>query len=610
MTTRSKPVSAHVRHRTFLGIERSLTGRRWYDRLDTAGTNTAMAIAQRHELPELVARVLAGRGVTAENAPEFLDPALKSLMPDPSTLTDMDRLAERIVSAIESGERIVIFGDYDVDGATSAALLTRFFQAQGVESSIYIPDRLFEGYGPSPEAMRTLAEDGCRLVVAVDCGTTSFAAFEAASELGVDVVVIDHHQAGVDLPPATALVNPNRQDDLSGLGQLCAAGLTFLTLVAINRLLRERGWYRSRRNAPDLLQWLDLVATGTVCDVVPLAGLNRAYVAKGLKTMAYGGNRGLAALAANARVHGTFTTYHLGFMIGPRINAGGRIGDAGLGARLLASDDPAECERIAAELERLNQERQAIETVMLEEAVAEAEAEIGEGEGPPVLITGNDRWHAGVVGLIAARLKERFRRPAIAIAFQANGVGTGSGRSIAGVDLGSAVRAAHEGGIIVKGGGHAMAAGLTVERTRLGDLRAYLAETLGQAVDKAREDVGLAIDAAMTARSATNDMIELVERAGPFGTGHAEPVFVFPSHRVAYVEVVGNGHVRLSISTGEGTKLKAIAFRASDGPLGRALLAARGQPLHLAGSLSIDNWQSRKQPSLRVVDAAEPVAFE
>jgi single-stranded-DNA-specific exonuclease len=292
-------------------------------------------------------------------------------------------------------------------------------------------------------------------------------------------------------------------------------------------------------------------------------------------------------------------------MIGPRINAGGRIGDAGLGARLLASDDPLECERIAAELERLNQERQAIETAMLEEAMAEAEAEIGESTGPAVLVTGSDRWHAGVVGLIAARLKERFQRPAIAIAFQANGSGTGSGRSIAGVDLGRAVRAALERGIIVKGGGHAMAAGLTVDKSRLGDLRVHLNDALGDRVAVAREDVGLAIDAAMTARAATVDVIELVERAGPFGMGHPEPIFAFPAHRIAYAEVVGNGHVRLSISTGEGAKLKAIAFRAGDGPLGRALLAARGRPLHLAGALTIDQWQSRRQPSLRLIDAAE-----
>lgn len=566
----------------------------------------ALTIAQRHELPELVARVLAGRGVSADGAPDFLDPTLKSLMPDPSALTDMDELAARIADAIEAGEKIAIFGDYDVDGATSAALMARFLRWQGIDPSIYIPDRLFEGYGPNPEAMKSLAEAGTKLVVAVDCGTTSFEALEMARGLGLDVVVIDHHQIGAQLPPAVAIVNPNRQDDLSSLGHLCAAGLTFLTIVALNRLLRQRGWYGGRRLEPDLLTWLDLVALGTVCDVVPLVGLNRAFVAKGLITLALRNNPGLAALSESARMSGAIAPYHLGFMIGPRINAGGRIGDAGLGARLLSSDDPVECERIAAELDRLNHERQAIESAMLEEAVAEADAEIGDGAGPPILLSGSERWHAGVVGLIAARLKERFQRPAIAIAFQPNGIGTGSARSIAGVDLGQAVRTALDHGILIKGGGHTMAAGLTVEKARMGDLRAFLVEFVGEAVENARQNNGLAVDAALTARGASTDLISLVERAGPFGSGHPEPVFAFPAHRIAYADTVGNGHVRFSISTGEGSKLKAIAFRAADTPLGRALLAARGRLLHLAGVLSIDQWRSRRQASLRLIDAAEP----
>ncbi len=568
----------------------------------------ALAIAQRHSLPDLVARVLAGRGVNADEATAFLDPTLKTLMPDPFVLTDMEALASRVADAIVSGERIAIFGDYDVDGATSAALFARFLRAQGRNPSIYIPDRLFEGYGPNPDAMRSLAAAGDRLVIAVDCGTTSFEAIETARGLGLDVVVIDHHQTGTDLPPAIAVVNPNREDDLSGLGHLCAVGLTFLTVVAVNRMLRTRGWYGSDRSEPDLLRWLDLVALGTVCDIVPLVGLNRAFVTKGLITLAHHGSPGLAALADIARLKGPFALYHLSFMIGPRINAGGRIGDAGLGARLLASDDLAECERIAAELDRLNQDRQAIETAMVEEATAEAEAEIGEGAGPSVIVSGSERWHGGVVGLVAARLKERFHRPAIAIAFQPNGLGTGSGRSIAGVDLGRAVRAALDRGILLKGGGHAMAAGLTVEKSRLGDLRAFLIEALSEKVQKGREDNGLAVDAAMTARGATADVIDLVERAGPYGTGHPEPVFAFPAHRIAYAETVGNGHVRLSVSTGEGTKLKAIAFRAAGTPLGNALLAARGRPLHVAGVLTVDQWQARRQPSLRLIDAAEPEA--
>ncbi len=333
----------------------------------------------------------------------------------------------------------------------------------------------------------------------VDCGSTSHQALADAAAMGMDVVVIDHHQLGAELPPAVAVVNPNRQDDLSGLGHLAAVGVTFLTLVAVNRSLRARGWFATRKE-PELLQWLDLVALGTVCDVVPLVGLNRAFVSKGLLAMARRGNRGLAALADAARLGGPAAPYHLGFLLGPRINAGGRIGDAALGARLLASDDPVECEQLAAELDRLNRERQALETVMLEEAIAEASAEIGDGEGPSVLLTASERWHAGVVGLIASRLKDRFHRPAIAIAFQPNGIGSGSGRSVAGVDLGHAIRRAVERGILVKGGGHAMAAGLTIEKPRLGELRAYLEESLRRAVSTSEEADGLAVDAALTAR--------------------------------------------------------------------------------------------------------------
>jgi single-stranded-DNA-specific exonuclease len=592
--------------RPFLGVEDSLTGRRWIERLDPAGGAAALAIAQRNEVPELVARVLAGRGVSPADAATFLTPSLKALMPDPSVLTDMERAAERIADAVTAQEPVAVFGDYDVDGAASSALLTRFLRHQGVEPTVYIPDRLFEGYGPNVEAVQSLAAAGARLLVAVDCGSTSVEALEAARAAGLDVVVIDHHELGLDLPPAVAVVNPNRQDDLSGLGHLAAVGVAFLAVVAVNRVLRRRGWYGAGRTEPDLLQWLDLVALGTVCDVVPLVGLNRVFVAKGLVAMARRANRGIAALADVARLGGPAAPYHLGFLIGPRINAGGRIGDAALGARLLASDDPVECERIATELDRLNQERQAMEAAMVEEAVAEADAEIGAGEGPPVIVTASEGWHPGVVGLIAARLRERFGRPAVAVAFRANGLGAGSARSIAGVDLGHAVRVAVERGILVKGGGHPMAAGLTVERARLGDLRAFLGDALAEGVRGADTGRSLAIDAALNARGATADLIEMVERAGPFGAGHPEPVFALPAHRIAFADDVGTGHVRLTLAAADGATLKAILFRGADTPLGAALKAARGRPLHVAGALSVDRYQQRRQPSLRVVDAAIP----
>ncbi len=591
--------------RAFLGVERSLTGRRWAERLDGEAARVAQAMAQRHGVSDIVARVLAGRGVAADDAPDFLDPSLKRLMPDPSSLTGMDAAASRIADAILGGEPIAIFGDYDVDGATSAALLLRFLRSVGVDATVYIPDRIFEGYGPNPEAMGKLAEAGARLVVCVDCGSTSFEALAEAQRLGLGVVVIDHHQVGAELPPADAIVNPNRQDDLSGLGHLAAVGVTFLTAVAVNRVLRSRGFYQAGRGEPDLLQWLDLVALGTVCDVVPLVGLNRAFVTKGLRAMARRENKGLAALADIARLGGPVAPYHLGFVLGPRINAGGRIGDAALGARLLATDDAVESGRIAAELDRLNRERQALETVMLEEAIAEAEAEIGTGAGPAVLVTASERWHPGVVGLIASRLKDRFQRPAVAIALQPNGFGAGSGRSVAGVDLGRAVRRAVEAGIAVKGGGHAMAAGLTIAKGRLADLRAFFAAEPGMTAGA--EAVGsLSIDAALAATGATIDLIDRIARAGPFGAGHAEPVFAFPAHQVAYVETVGNGHVRASLKSPDGTALKAMAFRAADTDLGRALLDSRGQALHVAGSLSADQWQGRSQPSLRIIDAARP----
>ena len=592
--------------RTFLDVESSLTGKRWAERLTIEGAAIALAIAQRHQVPDIVARVLAGRGVAADDAPAFLAPTLKTLMPDPSLLTDMKKAAGRLADAVTAGENIAIFGDYDVDGASSSALLARFLRHQGLDPRIYIPDRIFEGYGPNLEAMKSLAAGGATLVVCVDCGSTSFDALGAARDIGLSAVVLDHHEVGVALPPAEAIVNPNRQDDLSGLGYLAAVGVTFVTIVATNRVLRERGWYVSPRTEPDLLQWLDLVALGTICDVVPLVGLNRALVSKGLLTLARRQNRGIAALADVARLGGPIAPYHLGFVIGPRINAGGRIGDAALGARLLVGDDPVESTAIAVELDRLNQERQAMEAVMVEEAVAEADAEIGTGDGPAVVVTASGRWHAGVVGLIASRLKERFQRPAIAIAFQANGVGMGSGRSIVGVDLGHAIRAAVERGILIKGGGHAMAAGLTVQMTRLGELRAFLEAHLRQPV-LAHDGHHIDIDAALSARGATVELIELLDQAGPYGAGHPEPVFVLPNHRIAYADVVGNGHVRLTLASADGAMLKGIAFRAVGTTLGDALLAARGRLLHVAGTLSVDSWQERRQPSLRVIDAAEPV---
>jgi single-stranded-DNA-specific exonuclease len=590
--------------RRVLGVARSVGEKAWRERLTAQQGATALAIAQRLGLPEIVARVLAARDVSLEAAAGFLDPTIKDLMPDPSTLRDMDAAAARVADAVMAGVPVAIFGDYDVDGATSSALLSRYLAALGTPNRIHIPDRIVEGYGPNGPAIRMLREEGAGLLVCVDCGSTSFEAFEDARAVGLDVVVLDHHQVGEALPHTAALVNPNRQDDLSGLGHLAAVGVTFVFVVALNRELRRRGFFNAR-HAPDLLLLLDLAAVGTVCDVVPLKGLNRAFVRKGLLALHGRANAGLAALGDVARIHGPPTPYHLGFMIGPRINAGGRIGDAALGARLLTTDDMDEARGIAERLDALNGERQAIEAEMLLEGDAQALVAV-EATDPAVLLTGSDGWHPGVVGLVASRLKDRYRRPAFAIAWDVDGKGTGSGRSVPGVDLGAAVRKAVEEKLLEKGGGHAMAAGLTIRRERLADLAAFLDERLKADVEAARAATELKIDGALTASAASVELIHALEQAGPFGAGHPEPVFAFPSHRISYADVVGKGHVRLTLGDGGGGSLKAIAFKAADTPLGQAILEARGAPLHVAGSLSIDSWQGRERVQLRVIDVADP----
>lgn len=589
---------------TFLGVERSVTGRRWRDRLSADQVRLATAIAQQHDLPELLGRVLAGRGVLPETCQEFLAPSLRTALPDPSILQDMDLAAERIAHAVMRGERIAVFGDYDVDGATSSALLARFLKLAGSEAAIYIPDRIFEGYGPNREAFETLRGDGAELIVCVDCGTSSFEALTWAHDTGLDVVVLDHHQTGSDLPPALALVNPNRQDDMSGLGHLCAAGITFLAAIAVNRMLRAASWFAGERREPDLLSLLDLVALGTVCDVVPLTDLNRAFVAKGLLAMRRRDNIGLAALAEIARLSAVPDVYALGFVLGPRINAGGRIGRADLGARLLSGDDSNEVHDIAATLDRLNQERQDIERRILEEATAEADANLGARRDAPLVLTTGDDWHPGVVGLVASRLKDRFRRPAIAIAFDSKGIGSGSGRSIPGVDLGRVIRAGVDTGILVKGGGHSMAAGLTVEKAKLADLRAFLHEQLLAPVTEAHEIDEVTIDGALTAGAARPHLIDMLGQAGPYGAGNPEPCFAFPAHRITSAQIVGKGHVRCTLRSGDGSTLQAIAFRVAETPLGQFLLSAPPMPVHVAGFLKIDRWGGGKRTQLQIVDAA------
>jgi single-stranded-DNA-specific exonuclease len=590
----------------YLGVAASAKGMVWRERLSVADQTLAATMAQRYALPELLGRMLAARGVRLDDVAVFLDPSIRALMPDPNVLRDMETAARRLADAIERRERVAVFGDYDVDGASSSALMQRFLDHHGVQSRIYIPDRIFEGYGPNAAAIELLIQEGAKLIVTVDCGTTSFEPLAAALRFNTDVLVIDHHQADAELPKVKAVVNPNRQDDLSGLGHLCAAGVVFLVLVATTRELRGRGAYAGDLAEPDLLQLLDIVALATVADVVPLVGLNRAFVTKGLAVMHQRHNVGLRALFDVAGLNQAPTPYSLGFVLGPRINAGGRIGDAALGARLLATEDETDATKIAATLDRLNRERKALETQMLEEAMEDAERLVEATPDLPMLITGSEAWHKGVVGLVASRLVERFRRPACAIAWEAKGEGTGSLRSIAGVDIGGAVRAAVAGGLLVKGGGHAMAAGLTVSRTKLDALAAFFTDRLRETSARAREKSGLEIDGALTPAAVNDTLMTHIERVGPYGQGNPAPRFAFPAHRVKFAKVVGDAHIRCVLEAGDGSRLDAVAFRANGQPLGDLLTAPGGLPIHVVGTLKRDTWGGRQKIELTIEDAADP----
>jgi single-stranded-DNA-specific exonuclease len=590
--------------RFFLGVEKSATGRSWRDRLDERGQARALTIAQRAGVPELLARVLAGRGVEADAVAAYLDPNIRTLMPDPHVVTDMEAATARLAHAVIHGESVAIFGDYDVDGATAAALFAGYLRACGLDPIVHIPDRIFEGYGPNVDAIRGFAEKGATLLVTVDCGTTSVEPLSEAQKLGLDAVVIDHHQADEELPPAVAIVNPNRADDLSGLGHLAAVGLVFVTLVALTRDLRRQNFWSGSRGEPDLLSLLHLVALGTVADVVPLTGLNRAFVAKGMIALRRRDHIGLTALMDAARLSGPPEPWHLGFLLGPRINAGGRIGRADLGVRLLLEEDPSEAARIARELDRLNRERQQIEIATVAQAEAEAMAALGLEEKGAVVVTAAEGWHPGVVGLVAARLKERYGRPAFAIALEPGGTGTGSGRSIAGVDLGKAVRRAVRDGLLLKGGGHAMAAGITLKKDALAMFRAFLEDALGASVEVARRERALLIDGAVSGGAVNLPLAELLARAGPYGAGNPEPLLALPAHTLSYVDPVGENHIRVRFKSGDGKTVNAIAFRVVGTPLGQALLDNRGRPVHAAGTLAIDRWQGEERVQMRLVDVA------
>lgn len=588
-----------------LGVEKSVTGRAWVAR--PAEYRIVQAISQQHGLPEIVARVVVGRGVDLEQSHEFLNPTLRTALPDPSHFKDMDKACVRVVEAIEKGQKVAVFGDYDVDGATSSAVLKRFFAALSQELIVYIPDRIKEGYGPNAKALLSLKDRGVDLVITVDCGTVSFDAFEVAKEAGLDVIVIDHHQAEPRLPDVVAVVNPNRIDEPQGYGQLAAVGVAFIFAVGINRLLRQKGWYESQKiKEPALLNFLDLVALGTICDVVPLVGVNRALVTQGLKVMAGRHNAGIRALGDVAGVKEEPGTYHAGFLIGPRVNAGGRVGRSEVGSLILSTDDPQEASELANELHVFNAERQAIEHLVLEQAMAQVAARIGPGgDVPPVIIASGKAWHSGVIGIVAGRLKEFYQRPTLVIGIDENGVGKGSGRSIYGVDLGAVVTAARQAGIISSGGGHAMAAGLTVAEELIGDLEAFMRDRMTKAVGDALHGMSLKLDGVLTASGVTVDLVDQLSRVGPYGQGNAQPRFALSAVTVKYADVVGKDHVKCTLQSADGGSIKAMAFRSADQPLGQLILGSRGKKIHVAGTLRKNSWNGRVSAEIFIDDAVK-----
>jgi single-stranded-DNA-specific exonuclease len=572
------------------------SGLGWVPR--AADARLALAMAQQHGIPEALAEVLAGRGVALDAVPQFLMPTLREQLPDPLHLQGMAAASARLADAVQAGETIAVFGDYDVDGATSTALLWHYLAPLGVRFIPYIPDRMKEGYGPSTAAFDQLIAQGATLIVTVDCGTLAHAPIQHARAKGVDVIVLDHHLSDGDLPDAFAIVNPNRVDETSPYTNLAAVGVTFLALVALNRVLHDRGFFRAARPAPSLLALLDLVALGTVCDVMPLTGLNRAFVAQGLKQLATRQQRGLAALADVANLHELPSAYHLGFIYGPRINAGGRVGESNLGVRLLTSADDAEIAVLAARLHQHNAERQAIEVGVLEAALAQAATQANAS----AIVVAGEGWHPGVIGIVAGRLKEKFARPAAVIALE-GGVGKGSARSVPGADMGAAVHAGVTTGLLTQGGGHAMAAGFSLDAAQLSAFHTFLCERLGLAVTAYAESRVRKLDGWISCQSAQAGLIEDLARAAPYGLGNPSPRFGIRAARIVHRKVMKEKHLRLVLCDEAGNaRLNAVAFNVGDSQLGAWLATAPS--LHLAGELTLNRWQGQESPQFIIEDAA------
>ena len=585
-----------------MGVTQSLSGKAWQVRPHDPAL--ARQFCQQLDVPEALGQILASRDIPLEDGARFLHPKLRDYFPDPSSFKDMDKAAGIILDTLADNKRISIFADYDVDGATSSALLQKWFRAIGAEAGLYVPDRIKEGYGPTIGAFEALKAEGVDLVITVDCGAVSAEPLAAAVRMGLGVIVLDHHlmPKDVPIPPALALVNPNRPDDTSGQGVLAAAGVVFVLLAALNREGRKRDLFEGIAE-PDLIGLADIAALGTICDVASLTGFNRALVAQGLKVMSRTRHAGILALADVANAEPPFGTYHAGFVLGPRINAGGRVGQADLGARLLASDDPAECTSLAASLDRFNAERREIEQGVQEAAIAAIEARSNDD---PVIVIAGKGWHPGVIGIVSGRIKERYGVPSIVIALDPQtGEGKGSGRSISGINLGDAIGAAVRAGVIEKGGGHAMACGLSLQADQVEGFRAFLIETIGDDARRLAAGRSLKIDALMSARGADRAFVDELQQAGPFGMGNPEPRFAFGNMRVRWAQALKGGHVRCTLEDASGScAINAIAFRAEDNGFAEVLLAQDGQMLHIAGKLKADNYRGRNSVDLRIEDVA------
>jgi single-stranded-DNA-specific exonuclease len=584
----------------FLGITNSLLNNIWISR--PYNPREAEAIAQKHSLSDIIAKLVASRGVTLDNVDNFLNPTLKKTLPNPSSLKDMDKAVSYIADLIRENKKIGIFGDYDVDGATSSALLHNFITEIGGEAEIHIPDREDEGYGPNMEAFNHLVNNGAASIVTVDCGSSAFDPLTEAKKAGIDIVVVDHHETAASLPTAIAIVNPKRLDDDSGTEYLAAVGVVFLLVVGINRELRQSGWYKEKSiKEPDLLQWLDMVALGSVCDMVPLKGANRAFIKSGLQVMGQRKNKGLVALSDISNISERPSSYHLGYILGPRINAGGRVGKASLGAALLSCDDEIRATEIAKQLDGFNIERREIEAATLIEAIEQVETTVFDDY--PLIFAFGENWHPGVVGIVAGRLKDRYNLPTCVMTMVGGEV-KGSGRSITGVDLGAAIIAATEAGVLIKGGGHSMAAGFSLDRERIEELREFLGERIKKQIGEQGIVPTVNIDGALDIGAITTEMVHAMEALAPYGSGNPKPRFVITNVQIAKPEIVGAGHVKCFLKGQTKGWIKSIAFRQADTELGKAMLSNDGETFHVAGTLKVDSWKGRESIQITIDDMA------